>query len=70
MRKLLEVAYELEGSLPARGARIEIFAKSIGCCFIARRSPQGERGLKLRFYPRYRDSAGRSPQGERGLKWL
>ena len=32
------------------------------------RSPQGERGLKLRIERRSQTGGGRSPQGERGLK--
>ena len=35
-----------------------------------RRSPQGERGLKLAYIPQSWDEISRSPQGERGLKQL
>ena len=56
-----------EVSLPARGAWIEIFV--IGPTVVAiRRSPHGERGLKLPGKRYLSKVVSRSPHGERGLK--
>ena len=55
-------------SLPARGAWIEIFWKMCGSMAEIRRSPHGERGLKLLRYLCFGVYGGRSPHGERGLK--
>ena len=35
------------GSLPVRGAWVEIAMRESGCCLAVRRSPCGERGLKF-----------------------
>ena len=55
-------------SLPVRGAWIEIKSSPPGFRRLARRSPCGERGLKLTFSSTFADLLGRSPCGERGLK--
>ena len=57
------------GSLPTRGAWIEITDLLEQRRFFKSRSPHGERGLKSLhgFIPRH-DGCCRSPHGERGLK--
>ena len=65
-----QIEAEFDTSLPVRGAWIEIFAFRRMKRLPVRRSPCGERGLKLQCrciaLPRNR----RSPCGERGLKFL
>ena len=56
-------------SLPSRGAWIEI-SVLLHKKSRRRRSPHGERGLKLIAEPLITNETGRSPHGERGLKWL
>ena len=56
-------------SLPARGAWIEISMSLFRSAPIPSRSPQGERGLKLKIELMLMLSLCRSPQGERGLKF-
>ena len=55
-------------SLPARGAWIEIGLVYKPHSVPYRRSPQGERGLKLFASKKTSSLLSRSPQGERGLK--
>ncbi len=55
-------------SLPARGAWIEIIYNSFFAGQVVRRSPRGERGLKLANMNITFDDCCRSPRGERGLK--
>ena len=59
------------GSLPTRGAWIEITDLLEQRRFFKSRSPHGERGLKSLhgFIPRH-DGCCRSPHGERGLKFF
>ena len=51
--KLMDKIIQIDGkeSLPARGAWIEIFARTAQPCAAQRRSPHGERGLKY-YIPR------------------
>ena len=59
----------IAGSLPIRGAWIEICPEQKGDGMYLRRSPSGERGLKwLIIHVKIRGSHRRSPSGERGLK--
>ena len=55
-------------SLPARGAWVETDERLSDVETQDRRSPQGERGLKLTGNGTGNNIEGRSPQGERGLK--
>ena len=56
-------------SLPSRGAWIEIPCRRRGGIWAGRRSPHGERGLKLSLWMLFGLLAmRRSPHGERGLK--
>ena len=56
-------------SLPTRGAWIEIVYSVVMPLDFGRRSPHGERGLKLAsIAPKLLYGGGRSPHGERGLK--
>ena len=64
-RTLLPEAGE---SLPPRGAWIEIWRRWRKVCYIGRRSPHGERGLKSATPFRGGIRFCRSPHGERGLK--
>ena len=60
----------LGASLSARRAWIEIACSISPYNPVARRSPQGERGLKFVFgLERGEGVSRRSPQGERGLKY-
>ena len=61
----------MSGSLPTRGAWIEITDLLEQRRFFKSRSPHGERGLKSLhgFIPRH-DGCCRSPHGERGLKFF
>ena len=68
MTKLLLVA-KLQLSLPVRGAWLEIVPAKVFSGAAARRSPCGERGLKLKDNKIKDMSLGRSPCGERGLKF-
>ena len=56
-------------SLPTRGAWIEIGRCNKIDAKQARRSPHGERGLKLLSLDTASQVLGRSPHGERGLKY-
>ena len=58
------------GSLPIRGAWIEIKCRIKCPEKMASRSPYGERGLKYNFLLTGQLTSGRSPYGERGLKLL
>ena len=60
----------VHGSLPVRGAWIEIGLDQLRRLRRARRSPCGERGLKSRHAEVHVLCAGRSPCGERGLKCI
>ena len=57
-------------SLSARRAWIEMDIYDVSGPNPGCRSPQGERGLKLREAGRRRRATSRSPQGERGLKYF
>ena len=58
-----------EGSLPVRGAWVEIYCSGGGRSAGGRRSPCGERGLKFDWEPSASPvNDRRSPCGERGLK--
>ena len=57
-------------SLPPRGAWIEICYDIGTKQNTTRRSPHGERGLKLRYFAQTFTLPGRSPHGERGLKFF
>ena len=56
------------GSLPPRGAWIEITCPAILRCVPQCRSPHGERGLKSKSASKSTRAASRSPRGEGGLK--
>ena len=59
----------MDGSLPTRGAWIEISSAAASGGTTSGRSPHGERGLKLAMLPvLLLTASGRSPHGERGLK--
>ena len=60
----------LEQSLSARRAWIEIDEVDGIISGTTGRSPQGERGLKFPPDAQYQTLYGRSPQGERGLKYV
>ena len=55
-------------SLPSRGAWIEILTDEAIIYMEGRRSPHGERGLKLEWAAKELCGDRRSPHGERGLK--
>ena len=57
------------GSLPSRGAWIEIGVTPVSLIYLSGRSPRGERGLKSENFCKYYHGEGRSPRGERGLKF-
>ena len=56
------------GSLPARGAWVEIRKTRMVTTLASGRSPHGERGLKSSAGPTPVNASSRSPHGERGLK--
>ena len=58
------------GSLPLRGAWIEMLRAVSSSVSLACRSPYGERGLKFLDYVQLVEPESRSPYGERGLKLM